>query len=82
MDSLSELEWTSALQGLLTPGESATDETYRKQAYSSRQCPHCNQYTLTRHPLPNHLRLLRRFGIDFRHYFCVTCSRNTIMRYR
>lgn len=80
MESLSDLEWTAALQGLLADPEAPTDAEYRAKDYSSRPCPHCTEYTLLRRPLRNSLRIFRRVGIDLRHYWCETCKRNCVVK--
>jgi predicted RNA-binding Zn-ribbon protein involved in translation (DUF1610 family) len=82
LDSISELEWTSALQGLLSASETETDEAYRKKTYSKRACPHCARFTLVRWALPRHLRLVRKLGVDLRHYACDNCSQHSVVRHK
>jgi hypothetical protein len=48
--------------------------------YSSRACPSCQARTLVRLPLARTLRPLRRVGIDFRRYTCVSCARISTIR--
>jgi predicted RNA-binding Zn-ribbon protein involved in translation (DUF1610 family) len=82
VESLSDLEWSNRLRGVLTADDAVVDETYRRRSYSQRACPECSAQTLARVPLPGHLRFLRKVGVDFRHYLCDTCGHDMILRHR
>lgn len=82
MESLSDLEWPDRLNGVLRADDGPVDDAYRKRSYSQRACPECSAQTLVRFPLPRHLRLLRRIGIDLRHYMCDSCGSDVVLRHR
>lgn len=82
MDTYSDIDWLPAIGTLRLEPDSLVDEMYRKRDYSSRQCPHCAEYTLLRRPLQRYLRAFRRIGVDLRHYQCETCKKDAVLRYR
>ena len=82
MESLSDVEWGDRLRSVLRGDRGHVDEGYRRRSYSQRACPECSAQTLVRFPLAQHLRLLRRVGIDLRHYACDSCGSNVILRHR